>query len=115
MGFLTPLEELALRSCGSREENAAVCRLRLTLGCTAPATSKTARLLNLSLGGCFFATSKPSRKGEFLQISFYTSGMVLRGKGVVRHVLPKSGMGIEFSDVSPEFRAALSFLISPKQ
>ena len=72
-------------------------------------------IANLSLGGCFFATSKPSRKGEFLQISFYTSGMVLRGKGVVRHVLPNSGMGIEFSDVSPQFRAALSFLISPKQ
>ena len=72
-------------------------------------------IANLSLGGCFFATRKPSRKGEFLQISFYTSGMVLRGKGVVRHVLPKSGMGIEFSDVSPQFRAALSFLISPRQ
>ena len=72
-------------------------------------------IANLSLGGCFFSTAKPSRTGEVLHISFYVSGMVLRGKGVVRHVLPKSGMGIEFSDVSPEFRAALSFLISPKQ
>jgi len=70
---------------------------------------------NLSLGGCFFATSKPSRKGEFLHISFYVSGMVLRGKGVVRHVLPKSGMGIQFSDVTPQFRAAISFLSSPRQ
>src|SRR5579872_5307535 len=44
-GLPHPLEELALMSCGSREENAAVCRLRLTLGCPAAATSKTARLL----------------------------------------------------------------------
>lgn len=72
-------------------------------------------IANLSLGGCFFATVKPSRTGEFLQISFYTSGMVLRGKGVVRHVLPNSGMGIQFSDLSPQFRAAISFLISARQ
>jgi PilZ domain len=72
-------------------------------------------IFNLSLGGCFFATGKPSRTGEALHISFYVSGMVLRGKGVVRHVLPKSGMGIEFSDVSPQFRAAISFLSSPRQ
>lgn len=72
-------------------------------------------IANLSMGGCFFATGKPSRTGEFLQISFYTSGMVLRGKGVVRHVLPNSGMGIQFSDVTPQFRAAISFLTSPRQ
>lgn len=72
-------------------------------------------IANLSLGGCFFATGQPSRTGEFLHISFYTSGMVLRGKGEVRHVLPDSGMGIEFSDVTPQFRAAISFLISPRQ
>jgi len=72
-------------------------------------------IANLSVGGCFFATGKPLRTGEFLQISFYTSGMVLRGKGIVRHVLPNSGMGIEFSDVTPQFRAAISFLISPRQ
>lgn len=72
-------------------------------------------IANLSVGGCFFATGKPSRKGEFLHISFYTSGMVLRGKGIVRHVLPDSGMGIEFSNVTPQFRAAISFLISPRQ
>jgi PilZ domain-containing protein len=72
-------------------------------------------IANLSLDGCFFATGKPWRTGEFLHISFYTSGMVLRGKGVVRHVLPNSGMGIKFSDVSPQFRAAISFLISPRQ
>lgn len=72
-------------------------------------------IANLSLGGCFFATDKPWRTREFLQISFYTSGMVLRGKGIVRHVLPSSGMGIEFSDVSPQFRAAISFLVSPRQ
>jgi hypothetical protein len=72
-------------------------------------------ITNLSLGGCFVATGKPSRIGELLQISFYTSGMVLRGKGVVRHVLPNSGMGIEFSDVTRQFRAAISFLVSPRQ
>jgi hypothetical protein len=72
-------------------------------------------IANLSLGGCFFSTAKPSRTGEVLHISFYVSGMVLRGKGVVRHVLPKSGMGIQFSDVSPQFRAAISFLSSPSQ
>ena len=69
---------------------------------------------NLSVGGCFFATSKPSRTGEFLHISFCTSGIVLRGKGFVRHVLD-SGMGIQFSDVTPHFRAAISFLVSPRQ
>ena len=72
-------------------------------------------IANLSLGGCFFSTGKPSRTGEFLHISFYTSGMVLRGKGVVRHVLPNSGMGIQFFDVTPQFRAAISFLTSPRQ
>jgi hypothetical protein len=72
-------------------------------------------IANLSLGGCFFATGKPSQTGTLLQVSFYSSGMVLRGKGVVRHVLPNSGMGIEFSDVSPQFRAAISFLSSPRQ
>jgi len=72
-------------------------------------------IANLSIGGCFFATGKPSRTGELLQISFYTSGMVLRGKGVVRHVLPNSGMGIQFSDTTPQFRAAISFLSSPRQ
>lgn len=70
-------------------------------------------IANLSLGGCFFATETPSRRGALLHISFYASGMVLRGKGVVRHVLPDSGMGIQFSDVTPQFRAAISFLIQP--
>jgi len=69
-------------------------------------------IANLSLGGCFFSTAKPWRTGEVLHISF---GMVLRGKGVVRHVVPKSGMGIQFSDVSPQFRAAISFVSSPRQ
>jgi len=72
-------------------------------------------IANLSLGGCFFSTDNPSRTGEVLHISFYVSGMVLRGKGVVRHVLPNSGMGIQFSDTTPQFRAAISFLSSPRQ
>lgn len=72
-------------------------------------------IANLSLGGCFFTTSTPSRAGEYLHFSFYTSGMVLRGAGIVRHVLPESGMGIEFTDITRQFRAAISFLVSPRQ
>jgi hypothetical protein len=68
-------------------------------------------IANLSLGGCFFATGTPLGTGELLHISFYSTSMALRGTGVVRHVQPKSGMGVEFTAVTREFRAAISFLV----
>ena len=68
-------------------------------------------IADLGIGGCFFATGTPLGRGELLHISFYCTGMVLRGRGVARHVRPQSGMGIEFTDITREFRAAISFLV----
>jgi PilZ domain-containing protein len=90
-------------------------RVPFTAGATVHSLSyeQEGTIANLSLGGCFFTTVKPLRIGKVLHISLYTGGMVLRGEGLVRHVQPKTGMGIEFRNVTPEFRAAISFLVKP--
>ena len=64
---------------------------------------------DLSSGGMRIATANPLGVGEHLQIVFMLPGpeRKIRVRGVVRHVIEGTAMGIQFLDLSPDDKAAL--------
>jgi len=77
---------------------------------------------NISLGGIFVATSDPLPVRTRLKIQFSLPGMksLLETEGVVVHTMgggrgrrsaEVSGMGIKFSDLSPEAKKAIEAYI----
>jgi len=70
------------------------------------------RVGTLGLGGMFVRTKTPPPSGEMVKLVFDVPGGEVRAKGVVRHVIPGEGMGVEFTAMQPEDRARLSQLLS---
>ena len=68
-------------------------------------------LSDISLSGCYFETITPEPAGTPVEVSFQAAGARVRLPGIVRVVHPSMGMGIEFSELSPDAAKALKGLI----
>jgi len=65
------------------------------------------QLTDLSLGGCYLEISSPFPVGSRVTLSMRAGGVEVRVQGVVRVMHPDKGMGVEFTQATPEHRAAL--------
>jgi c-di-GMP-binding flagellar brake protein YcgR len=70
------------------------------------------QLTDLSLRGCYLEISSPFPVYSRLTISMRAAGVELRVQGVVRVMHPDCGMGVEFTQNTPEHRAALEKFLS---
>jgi c-di-GMP-binding flagellar brake protein YcgR len=65
------------------------------------------QLTDLSLGGCYLEISSPFPVSSRVVLSMRAAGVEVRAQGVVRVMHPDKGMGVEFTQATPEHRAAL--------
>ena len=60
---------------------------------------KTSRVGDLSLGGLFIVTDCPAAIGAKAQLVFRVPDAPVRDKGLVRHLEPGRGLGLQFTAV----------------
>jgi len=65
------------------------------------------QLTDLSLGGCYLEISSPFPISTRVTLSMSAAGIDLRIEGVVRVMHPDQGMGVEFTQSTPEHRGML--------
>ena len=65
------------------------------------------QLTDLSLGGCYLEISSPFPVSSRVALSMRAAAVEVRVQGVVRVMHPDRGMGVEFTQNTPEHRAAL--------
>ena len=65
------------------------------------------QLTDLSLGGCYLEISSPFPAASRVTLSMRAAGVEVHAQGVVRIMHPDKGMGVEFTQATPEHRAAL--------
>jgi len=87
-------------------------QLREWLGRNSPDVEKDdpparCQLTDLSLGGCYLDISSPFPVSTRVTLSMRAAEVELRAEGIVRVMHPDKGMGVEFSQTTPEHRALL--------
>ena len=65
------------------------------------------QLTDLSLGGCYLEISSPFPASSRVTLSMRAGGIEVRVPGIVRIMHPDKGMGVQFTQNTPEHRAAL--------
>jgi c-di-GMP-binding flagellar brake protein YcgR len=65
------------------------------------------QLSDLSLGGCYLEISSPFPVSSRVTLSMRAAGMEFRAQGLVRVMHPEKGMGVEFTQTTPEHRSAV--------
>lgn len=65
------------------------------------------QLSDLSLGGCYLEISSPFPASSLVSLSMRAGGVEVRAQGVVRIMHPEKGMGVEFTQATPEHRVAV--------
>jgi c-di-GMP-binding flagellar brake protein YcgR len=65
------------------------------------------QLTDLSLGGCYLEISSPFPVSTRVTLSMRAAHAELRAEGIVRVMHPDTGMGVEFTQATPEHRRAL--------
>jgi c-di-GMP-binding flagellar brake protein YcgR len=65
------------------------------------------QLTDLSLGGCYLEISSPFPVSSRVALSMRAGGIEVRAQGLVRVMHPDKGMGVEFTQATPEHRAAV--------
>jgi c-di-GMP-binding flagellar brake protein YcgR len=65
------------------------------------------RLTDLSLGGCYLEIASPFPVSSRVMLAMRAAGVEVRAQGVVRVMHPDKGMGVEFTQATPEHRAAV--------
>jgi c-di-GMP-binding flagellar brake protein YcgR len=65
------------------------------------------QLSDLSLGGCYLEISSPFPTSSRVTLSMRAGAVEVRAQGVVRIMHPDKGMGVEFTQGTPELRAAV--------
>lgn len=71
------------------------------------------RLESLGLGGLFVLTREPAPLRSVVKLLLDLPRGEVRARGVVRRILPKRGMGIEFIAMAQEDRARLNRALVP--
>jgi c-di-GMP-binding flagellar brake protein YcgR len=65
------------------------------------------QLTDLSLGGCYLEMASPFPPTSLVTLSMKAGGVQVRVQGAVRVMHPDKGMGVEFTQATPEHRAAV--------
>ncbi len=65
------------------------------------------QLTDLSLGGCYLELSSPFPPCSRVTLSMRAADVEVRAQGVVRVMHPDKGMGVEFTQTTPEHRDAV--------
>lgn len=65
------------------------------------------QLTDLSLGGCYLEIPSPFPVSTLVVLSMRAAGIEVRAQGIVRVMHPDKGMGVEFTQATPEHRAAV--------
>jgi ActR/RegA family two-component response regulator len=65
------------------------------------------QLTDLSLGGCYLEISSPFPASSRVTLSMRAGAVEVRAQGIVRIMHPDKGMGVQFTQNTPEQRAAL--------
>lgn len=65
------------------------------------------RLTDLSMGGCYLEIASPFPAATRVTLSMRAADVDLRAEGVVRVMHPDKGMGVQFTQSTPEHRAVL--------
>jgi c-di-GMP-binding flagellar brake protein YcgR len=65
------------------------------------------QLTDLSLGGCYLDISSPFPASSRVTLSMRVAAVEVRAHGVVRIMHPDKGMGVEFTQTTPEHREAV--------
>ena len=65
------------------------------------------QLTDLSLGGCYLEISSPFPVSSRVVLSMRAGGVEVRAQGLVRVMHPDKGMGVEFTQATPEHRSAV--------
>ena len=65
------------------------------------------QLTDLSLAGCYLDISSPFPASSRVTLSMRAGAVEVRAQGVVRIMHPDKGMGVEFTQTTPEHRAAV--------
>src|SRR5271163_2879941 len=92
-------------------------QLREWLGRNSPDVEKDdppvrCQLTDLSLGGCYLEISSPFPVSTRVTLSMRAGGIDLKTEGVVRIMHPDKGMGVEFTQSTPEHRQLLEKFLS---
>src|SRR5271165_3405877 len=92
-------------------------QLREWLGRNSPDVEKDdppvrCQLSDLSLGGCYLEISAPFPVSTRVTLSMRAAGVELRTEGVVRIMHADKGMGVQFTQNTPEHRALLEKFLS---
>src|SRR5271170_5344921 len=70
------------------------------------------QLTDLSLRGCYLDLTSPFPVSTRVTLSMRAAGVELRSEGVVRVMHPDKGMGVEFTQTTPEHRGLLEKFLS---
>jgi c-di-GMP-binding flagellar brake protein YcgR len=65
------------------------------------------QLTDLSLGGCYLEISSPFPVSSRVTLSMKAAAVEVRAQGLVRVMHPEKGMGVEFTQTTPEHRSAV--------
>jgi c-di-GMP-binding flagellar brake protein YcgR len=65
------------------------------------------QLSDLSLSGCYLEISSPFPVSSRVTLSMRAAGVEFRAQGLVRVMHPEKGMGVEFTQTTPEHRSAV--------
>jgi c-di-GMP-binding flagellar brake protein YcgR len=65
------------------------------------------QLTDLSLGGCYLEIQSPFPVSTRVTLSMRAAALELRAEGVVRVMHPERGMGVEFTQATPQHREGL--------
>ena len=71
-------------------------------------TQATGVTSDISLGGCFVCTSKPTEAGARIRVTLIRKDGKMEALSIVRIVKPRVGMGIEFVDLNREAMSLLT-------
>lgn len=70
------------------------------------------QLTDLSTGGCYLEISSPFPVSSRVTLSMRAAGVEFRAEGIVRVMHADKGMGVEFTQTTPEHRAAVERFLS---
>jgi c-di-GMP-binding flagellar brake protein YcgR len=65
------------------------------------------QLTDLSVGGCYLEIASPFPVSSRVTLSMRAAGVEVRAEGVVRVMYPEKGMGVEFTQATPQHREAV--------
>ncbi|MGP0020669.1 MAG: PilZ domain-containing protein [Candidatus Sulfotelmatobacter sp.] len=70
------------------------------------------QLTDLSLGGCYLEMASPFPASSRVTLSMRAAGVEVRAQGVVRIMHADKGMGVEFTQATPEHRTAVEVFLA---